>query len=164
MYNGIFLDYYALRIPSYVPNTALAIDMKANAAAIPGDGTYDVPFTHTRDIAAYTVSLLSVEKWEPKYYIAGDTKTWNDMVALAEKARGVKFQVAYDDAEKLRSGEVTKLPGHQSIYETFGPVFAKVQARLSLFMVEVSMVGKGPHLNEMFPEIEAFTAEKALLG
>jgi len=165
---GIFLDFYALSAPSHVPKTAMAVDIVANAAAIPGSGTYPLNFTHSTDIAKYTVALLGLEKWETKYFVVGDTKTWNEFIAIAEAAKGVKFDVTYDSIEKLQQGEITELPGHETIYKAFGdaatakPMFQKMLSQLAVWMAEGLIKSKRPLLNEMFPEIEPLTVEKAL--
>jgi hypothetical protein len=167
IFPGVFLDFYALSVPSHVPKTAMAVDIVANAAAIPGSGDYPMYFTHSNDIARYTVALLGLEKWETKYFVVGDTKTWNEFIAIAEAAKGVKFDVTYDSIEKLQKGECTELPGHKAIYELFGgeaakPMFQKLISQLAVWMAEGKLRMERPLLNEMFPEIEPLTVEKAL--
>jgi nucleoside-diphosphate-sugar epimerase len=167
IFPGVFLDFYALSIPSHVPNNAMALDIVGNAAAIPGTGTYPMYFTHSTDVAKYTVALLGLEKWESKYFIVGDTKTWNEVIAMAEAAKGVKFDVAYDPLDKLSKGEITELPGHRATYEAFGgpaakPFFQKMISQLAVWMAEGQIKWERPLLNEMFPEIEPLTVEKAL--
>jgi hypothetical protein len=167
IFPGIFLDFYALSIPSHVPHMALGVDINANVAGIPGSGTYPNYFTHTVDIAKYTVAVLGIKKWETKYFIVGDTKTWNEFLSIAEEAKGVKFEVTYDPIEKLKKGEVTELPGHKAVYEMFGgeaakPMFQQMVAQLSVWMAEGQMKYKGPFLNEMFPDIKPVTVQQAL--
>jgi hypothetical protein len=41
---------------------------------------------HSRDLATYTARVLSLPKWEKKYGSHGDVKSWNEMIATAEKA------------------------------------------------------------------------------
>ncbi|KAJ4291662.1 hypothetical protein N0V90_009557 [Kalmusia sp. IMI 367209] len=168
IFPGIFLDFYALSVRSHVKRRALGIDIDGNAAAIAGDGEYPVYFTHTADIANYTAALLGLERWEhKKYYLYGDTKTWNEVIAIAECAKGTKFKVAYDEIEKLKRGEITELPGHIQAYEVFGGLEAKgmfqtLMAGVSIYMAEGHMVYKGPLLNEMFPDIKSLTIEEVL--
>lgn len=151
IFPGIFLDFYTLSIDSNVKRTALAIDMDGNAAAIPGDGNYPMYFTHTTDIAKYTNALLGLDNWEKKYYLVGNEMTWNEVVAIAEEAKGVKFNVAYDSVEKLKTGVMTELPGHKATYEHIfanhnedvKAMFQKVISVVAVFMAEGNMVYKG---------------------
>ena len=163
----IFTDFYGLSVPSYVPKTAMAIDIDGNAAAIPGSGTYPLNFTHTIDIAKYTVALLGQSKWETNYFISGDVKTWNEVIAIAEAAKGVKFDVVYDSIEKLQKGEISELPGHVAMYEALGgaaakPAFQGVLAQLAVWMAEGKIKSERPLLNELFPDVEPVTVEQAL--
>ncbi|KAF2692136.1 NAD(P)-binding protein [Lentithecium fluviatile CBS 122367] len=164
IFPGVFLDFYALSTPSHVPRNAMAIDIDANAAAIPGDGTYPVYFTHSTDIAKWTVALLGLKDWETKYFLVGDTKTWNEFIAIAEAAKGVKFDVAYDPIEKLERGEITELPGNKALYELSGgkAMFQKFVAQIAVWMAEGRMLYKAPFLNEMFPDIRPLTVKAAL--
>jgi hypothetical protein len=167
---GIFLDFYTLNgdVASHVPRTALALDIQANAAAIPGSGDYPVYLTHSRDIAAYTARLLSLPtRWVSKYWLHGDVKTWNEVVAIAEKAKGVKFDVTYDSVEKLKGGAMTELPGHKILYEAFGgvaakPVFQQIMSQLSVWIAEGALREGKPSLNEMFPDVRTVTVEEAI--
>ncbi|KAF2443021.1 NAD(P)-binding protein [Karstenula rhodostoma CBS 690.94] len=168
IFPGIFLDFYTLSIPSYTKRSALAIDIDGNAAAIPGDGNYPVYFTHTTDLAKYTTALLGLDHWQKKYYAYGDKMTWNEAVAVAETAKGVKFSVAYDSVEKLKRGEITELPGHKAVYkQLFGSEdakanFQKMMSGVAVFMAEGQMVYEGPLLNEIFPSIKPLKVRDAM--
>jgi hypothetical protein len=167
-YNGIFLDYYAPGFPSYVTVFPTAVDVQANAAGIPGSGDYPVYFTHTSDIGKYVVAALGLSKWEQKYFIVGDKKTWNQVVELGERIKGVKFDVSYDSVEKLKEGRVTELPIHVEKYALFGGEAAKpfVQATMSLhglwFTEGDGEYGPGSYLNEIFSEIKPVSLEDAM--
>jgi hypothetical protein len=167
-HNGIFLDYYAPGFPSYVMMFPSAVDVEANAAGLPGSGDYPVHFTHTSDIGKYVVAALELPKWEKKYFIVGDTKTWDQVVDLAERIKGVKFDVSYDSVEKMKQGSVTELPEHVKKYALFGGDAAKpfVQANLSLHGLWLAAgemeYGTGSYLNKMFPEIKPVSLEEAM--
>ncbi|KAI0854755.1 NAD(P)-binding protein [Xylaria cubensis] len=110
-YTGVFLDYWFVpAVKSYMKPAIMVLDIVNAAAAIPGSGDTPVAFTHTSDVAKYVAAALELEKWEPSYNLIADKVTWNQFLALAEDMRGVKFKVAYDDLEKLKSGQVTELP------------------------------------------------------
>ncbi|KAJ4360048.1 uncharacterized protein N0V89_000607 [Didymosphaeria variabile] len=170
IFPGIFLDFYTLSVPSYTKKSALALDIEGNAAAIPGDGTYPVYFTHTADLATYTTALLGLDHWGKKYFVYADKMTWNEIIAVAEAAKGVKFNVAYDSVEMLKRGEITELPGHKAVYEQFfgseeaKSLFQKVMAGVAVYMAEGQMVYEGPLLNEIFPSITPLTVREALVG
>lgn len=169
IYPGIFLDYFTPGIKTHIAEAALFIDVKANAAGIPGSGDYPVNFTHSTDVAKYTAGLLSLDKWDTKYYIVGDTKSWKELVAIAEKVKGVKFDVTFDSVEKLQRGEITELPGHVPAYEIFGgaaakPIFQSVMAQIGVWMQE----GLGEYkdsvkyLNEVFADVKALDVENGM--
>ncbi|KAF2274022.1 uncharacterized protein EI97DRAFT_435402 [Westerdykella ornata] len=164
--NGIFLDYYAPGVTTHVRRFPLIVDVDHDVAVIPGDGEMTQFFTHTTDIGKYIAALLSLEKWECKYYIKGDALTWNRLLALAERAKGVKFDVTYDSAEKIEKGEVTLVRAHVEILSKVG----MDEAMLKKFMETVFKAliegrgdfGPGSYLNEIFPEIVPLKTEEAL--
>ncbi|KAL1592305.1 hypothetical protein SLS60_011382 [Paraconiothyrium brasiliense] len=170
VFPGIFLDFYALSVRSYTKKSALALDIENNAAAIPGDGTYPVYFTHTTDLATYVTALLGLDHWEKKYFVYADRMTWNEVIAVAEAAKGVKFNVAYDSIEMLKRGEITELPGHRAVYEQFfgseeaKSLFQKVMTGVAVYMAKGEMVYKEPFLNEIFPNFKPLTVREALIG
>ncbi|PLB35797.1 NAD(P)-binding protein [Aspergillus candidus] len=115
--NGIFTDYYGMpKVKSYLQPFVLAVDIAHNAAAIPGSGDVPVVFTHTFDVARFIAAFVSAPDWPERGTIIGDKKTWNELVALAEEAKGVKFNVTHDSEEKLENFQVTELPSHPSMY------------------------------------------------
>ncbi|KAI1746693.1 NAD(P)-binding protein [Xylaria castorea] len=111
-YTGVFLDYWFVpAVKSHMKPAIMVLDIFNAAAAIPGSGDTPIAFTHTSDVAKYVAAALDLEKWEPGYNLTADKITWNEFLALVENVRvGTKFKVAYDDLEKLKSGQVTELP------------------------------------------------------
>jgi hypothetical protein len=169
IYNGLFLEYMVPNIPTYTNSIPFFVDVEANAAAIPGSGDYPVHYTYTRDIGRYIAALLGLEKWEEKYFIAGDTKTLHEVVTLAERVKGTKFDVKYDSIEKLEGGEYTELPGYEKAYAYLGAVeVAKpMMAQMMIFFATLfakghASFGPGSYLNEIFPEIKPMSFEEAL--
>lgn len=168
IYPGIFLEYYVTGLPTHLTRHKIAVDVDANAAGIPGSGNVPITFTYTFDIAKFVAELLSLEKWEQKYFTVGDSKTWNEVVAIAEQAKGVKFVVSYDPVEKLEKGQITELPGHKKAYEEFGgeavakPMVQGMNARFGLWMEEGAFSFRdGAFLNDMFPDIKTLSMEEA---
>ena len=75
-------------LPSHMPNITMILDIPNNAAAIPGSGNVPVIFTHTRDVAKFVAASLDLDTWEPETYVMGDRLTFNELLALAEEAKG----------------------------------------------------------------------------
>lgn len=163
VYNGYFSDYWVPTIKSYMKPMAFVVDMEANTAALPGDGTDCVVFTHSTDVAAFIPSLLIQAKWQKATYIIGDKLSFNEFVDRAQKVKG-PFTVHYDPAEKLERGEITELPGQPIMYdflpkETLQGIFA-AYARLFLNGEYDLKVQPGESLNELFPSVKARTIEQ----
>lgn len=77
---------------------------------------------------------------------------------------GIKFEVAYDSIEMLKSGKVTELPGHVPDYafypkEMMQAIFAGLE-----LVFEDGLVDFKPKqsLNDIFPEIHAVSAKEML--
>ncbi|KAI8278159.1 hypothetical protein K4K60_006490 [Colletotrichum sp. SAR11_57] len=167
VHNGFFLDYWAPQAEkSNMTPFTLFIDIPNDSAAIPGSGNVPSAFTHTRDVAKFVAAALDLKKWDNDLYIVGDKVTWNEFLKLAEDAKGTKFNVAYDSAEKLKAGQTTELPGQISAY----PFFPKeaYQALAGTFgwwfengTFDIPPSGKKT-LNELFPEIKAWKVKEIL--
>ncbi|RSL57706.1 hypothetical protein CEP53_006377 [Fusarium sp. AF-6] len=161
---GYFADYYiAPHIPSHMTILRVVIDMENNAAAIPGTGDVPVAFTYTVDLAKFVAASLSLPKWQPETYLTGDKLTWNQLLQLAETAKGTKFSVTYDPVDSLKEGKVSELPSHavmygflpkeqlQGILATFGLMF-----EAGLFNLE------GPSVVQDFPDNKVRTMKELL--
>ncbi|CCF36710.1 hypothetical protein CH063_08218 [Colletotrichum higginsianum] len=167
IHNGYFLDYWATpAIPSNMTPFTLVLDIPNNVATIPGSGNTPVAFTHTADVSKFVAAALDLEKWEPETFIVGDKVTWNEFLQHAEAAKGTKFKVTYDSVDKLKTGQVTELPSHVPVY----PFFPKeaLQGMASLFgqwfedgVFDLPPAGTKT-LNEVFPEIKAWTVKDIL--
>ncbi|KAH7144174.1 nmrA-like family protein [Dactylonectria estremocensis] len=163
--NGTFLDYYAPpTLKSHYKHGTVVLDIPNAAAGIPGTGDEPQTFTYTFDVARFTIAALDLPSWPRQLRIVGDTLTYNEFVKLAEAARGVKFDVKYDDLEKLRRFEITELPGHLEDYKGFPKhVLLPFLSIFQRWMAEGhGFVPKEGSLNEKFPEIETLTATKLM--
>jgi hypothetical protein len=98
---------------------AVVLDIANDFAAIPGSGDVPVVLTHTFEVARFVAALVKLPRWEKDPYIVGDRVTWNEFLRLAEEAKGIKFTVVHDSLEKLRTGQITELPSHPSLYPFF---------------------------------------------
>lgn len=165
MINGTFLEYFAPpALKSYHPHTVLVLDMEHNAAGIPGDGDVPVTFTYTFDVACFVVAALDLDKWPDELRIVGDELTFNEFLALAEEAKGAKFDVSYDPVDKLEASQITELPGHQDAYTRFPK--DRLQWFLAIFEMWMARgqgrVSREGSLNEIFPEIKPLTAKEMM--
>ncbi|PGG95147.1 hypothetical protein AJ79_08200 [Helicocarpus griseus UAMH5409] len=162
---GFFMDYYGLpKVKSYLQPFIFAVDMCSSAAAIPGSGNTPVAFTHTFDVAKFVAALMDQESWPERSIVVGDKKTWNEVVAIAEEVKGTKFNVTYDNEEKLKTFQVTELPSHTPLY----PFYPKVQ--LQYFLAVYGRWADAGHfdlpekdtLNARFPQIRAMSMTELL--
>jgi hypothetical protein len=118
--NGFFMDYFGIpHVKSYLGPFPLVLDIAAARAAIPGSGAVPIALTYSFDIGRFVAQLLQAPKWEKESVIVGDKVSWNEFLAIAEEARGVKFEVAHDSMEVLQQGKVTELPGQKELYPFF---------------------------------------------
>ncbi|KAI9042144.1 NAD(P)-binding protein [Aspergillus affinis] len=164
-YNSIFLDYFSTpAMKTNLKPNVFVIDIANKIAVIPGDGNTPVTFTYTYDLARFIVAALDLEKWEEESRVVGDELTWNQFVALAEESRGAKFDVCYDDVEKLKRFEITELPGHQALYDYFPKkAFQWFISIFELFTTDGSShIQRAGCLNDRFPHIKALTVKEML--
>ncbi|PYH91823.1 NAD(P)-binding protein [Aspergillus ellipticus CBS 707.79] len=105
---GFFMDYWGMpRVRSNLQQHVFGIDIANCRAAIPGDGNDTLCMTYTYDMAKLLVRLLELEDWAEFSVVVGDEITYNQLLELAEEARGRKFDVVYDSVEKVQQGKVT---------------------------------------------------------
>jgi nucleoside-diphosphate-sugar epimerase len=146
------------------------VDVENNVAGLPGTGTDAIHFTYSFDVAKFTAALLALEKWERNYYVAGDIKTWNEVVEIVERAKGVKFKVVYDPVENLERGVINEIPGQRSAGAALGGEKNKEMLRRMAVMFRLWQIQglaskrEGVCLNEVVSEVEPLTLEKAWEG
>lgn len=80
------------------------IDIPAGTADIPGDGKKPVKYTSTQDVGRFVAGSLDLEHWEPLSGMAGDNKTYDEVVEIAEKVTGGKRKLLrrYTSPEEFR--------------------------------------------------------------
>lgn len=80
------------------------IDIPAGTADIPGDGKTPVKYTSTQDVGRFVAGSLDLEHWEPVSGMAGDNKTYDEVVEIAERVTGGKRKLLrrYTSAEEFR--------------------------------------------------------------
>ncbi|KAH6723529.1 hypothetical protein BKA61DRAFT_727416 [Leptodontidium sp. MPI-SDFR-AT-0119] len=148
---GFFMDYFGQpHYPSYIAQFVIAIDIANNLAAIPGTGNVKAVLSHSLTIAAYVAAYVDLPKWKEEESVIGDRVTLNEVLALAEAAKGAKFKVTYDPLSDLKAGKMTLMPGQWSDDESvammalFGKWFEE-----GTFDIKTSRP-----MNELFPEIK----------
>ncbi|UKZ95785.1 uncharacterized protein TrAFT101_010600 [Trichoderma asperellum] len=155
--NGYFMDYYGYpHVKTYLKPLSFVIDVKNKAAGIPGTGDDIVAFTYTADVAKFVVASLGLPKWEEITYCYGEKSSYNKILALAEEARGTKFNVTHDSVEKLNKGEVTELPSHPAMY-SIAPkeVFQGILSLFGKWIIDGGFdVPEEISLNAKFPDIK----------
>ncbi|KAJ4225653.1 hypothetical protein NW757_014290 [Fusarium falciforme] len=86
---GYFLDYWGMPyIKTHLTATVPVIDIANAVAAIPGTGDEPVAFSYSFDVAKVVARLLEIPEWQQTTYIVGDKLSWNELLGLAQEARG----------------------------------------------------------------------------
>lgn len=77
---------------------------------------------------------------------------------------GTKFDVAYDDVEKLKAGQVTELPAQVNAgLFSAGDAYRKFLAFTHLLMANGKFnIDEGRHAKDVFPEIRPKTVKSLL--
>jgi nucleoside-diphosphate-sugar epimerase len=165
------MDYFGQPwAPTHMPSEVPFVDIEACQATIPGTGDEQVAWTHTTDLAKFVNRAISMEPgtWPEHSWIVGDKVTFHQILTVAEKARGVKFNVTYDSLEKLRNGKVTPIPAnkaHAALYST--PEFDATDRLMAMFAGIGAAMASGDldiaekdSLNSQFPDIKTIKVIK----
>ncbi|RSL74242.1 hypothetical protein CEP53_000349 [Fusarium sp. AF-6] len=156
--NGWFLDYYGMpHWKTHLEPWINVMNVEKKWAVIPGDGSVKASFITSQDMSRFVARLMDLEKWNKVSPIFANTLSFNELVEMAEKARGCKFKVANDSLEKLQSGKI-------SFHEDFPPIgygegdqafFAMLhyQAAIGRYLVPRDY----PPLDEEFPDLKITT-------
>ncbi|KAE9582672.1 hypothetical protein CGMCC3_g1354 [Colletotrichum fructicola] len=164
IYAGLFMDYWAMpNVHSYMMPFSPGIDMSLRKAVVPGTGKDVMSMTYTIDLARFIVRLLDEPNWPKTASISGTDATFNEIIALLEKYHNAKFEVIYDDVEKLKSGDATlvSIPNESSGIPV--ALLKQMTVAFSLMVVSgVCALPKEGRLNDMFPELRLTTVEELL--
>lgn len=86
---GFFMDYWGMPyVETHLAPFTFGIDMGNCQAAIPGDGNDHLSLTYSKDLAKFVVRTLDLDEWPDLSIGVGDDITFNEMLRLAEEARG----------------------------------------------------------------------------
>ncbi|KAI9839153.1 MAG: hypothetical protein M1819_003146 [Sarea resinae] len=162
-YVGQIMDHLGTpHIKSHMGVYSIHFDMANRAAAIPGTGNDLLSFTYSFDVARFVEAALDMARWENEMFCYSDNGTYNDVLKLAEEARGSKFTVTYDSVEKLERGEMTELPFHPSWYPRIPkPALQRRYATFGLLTIQgLTHLPEEKSLNKVFPQIQTKTVEE----
>nr|XP_036577394.1 Isoflavone reductase-like protein IRL 1 [Colletotrichum truncatum]KAF6784365.1 Isoflavone reductase-like protein IRL 1 [Colletotrichum truncatum] len=161
--NGFFLDYYGMpHWKTYMHPWINFVNVEKKWAVISGDGSAKVNLITSQDMAKFIARLMDLPKWSRVSSIAVETKSILELLEIAEKARGSKFNVVHDDLEKLKSGKISFISEFPDIglsQDDAEAVFAKIHYYAGTNAV---LVPTEDTLNSKFPDIATKTAEEVI--
>lgn len=169
IHTGLFLDYLAWPVMlSDLEIQSLIVNLRTNRAVIHGSGNTHIAWTHTRDVASFTVALLDVKDWDKRYFSFADRLTSRELVQLCEELKGFKFEVTHDKKEDLEEGRCTLLP-HPTTDDFKDTRFDQIDAYTSYMAKLGSIIDDGltdlgteSSFKRICPEIAPLTAREVI--
>ncbi|OGE48738.1 hypothetical protein PENARI_c026G06160 [Penicillium arizonense] len=151
---GFFMDYWGMpHVQTHLQPFSFGIDISSATAAIPGDGNNVICMTYTYDMATYLVKALDLKEWPEFSVIVGDEVTYNQILSMAEEFTGKKFDVTYDSADKIKSGDVT-VPVQPEGVDSSTDELKEITALVSRLTINNVFKLPGDRLNAQFPEVK----------
>ncbi len=133
------MDYFGQpHIPSYLRPFKWALDIESRRAVIPGTGNEIISLTYSKDVARVIDRLVDEDVWPQFSIVSGSDTTFNEMVAIAERVTGDKFNVAYDSLEDLKAGKAKLVSEDGGSYNGFDPVM--IAAMVGTLLAEGKMI------------------------
>lgn len=87
--NGWFLDYFGMPYwQTHLHPWVNVLNMVRRWAAVPGDGSAKANFVTTQDMGKFVANMMDLGSWSKVSTIVGDCLTMNQLVEMAEEARG----------------------------------------------------------------------------
>lgn len=144
-YVGYFLDFWSYpHAKTYQLPNIIAVDIEHNVAAIPSTGDKSVSIA---------------EEVKGECHILHKQR-----ILLTHQGGGTKFKVTYDSLDLLRTGKVTELPAHLSLYAHMPK--EEIQSIFSVFGIwfHEGMFNLQPTetLNQVFPHIKPWNVKEVL--
>jgi hypothetical protein len=176
---GIFLD--SLTAPhnpltTYITPFWVFVDINHEQCVFPGDGSYPLILTHSRDVAAYIERLvgLPAKDWPRECLAASNKLQVKDLEPLLKKTTGKEpkikiivfqllilmigkdFHVTFDSVEAINKGHITPLPSNRPVFEdpVKGELFHEVERQVMLSMLSHAHELPGKSLAEIFPDVQ----------
>lgn len=157
---GVFMDYFGQpHIPSHLRPFKWALDIESRRAAIPGTGNEVLSMTYSKDVARFVDRLVDEDEWPEVSIVSGSDTTLNEMVAIAERVTGDKFNVTYDSLEELKAGKATVVSKSDGSYNGIDPVMIAAIVGTSLAEGK-AMLPKDGRL--AFPDIQPMSVEELI--
>ncbi|KAI8271205.1 hypothetical protein K4K58_000083 [Colletotrichum sp. SAR11_239] len=158
--SGMFMDYFGLpNIPSHLRPFQWGLNVPARKAAIPGNGDEQFSVTYSKDLARFLDRLLDETSWPEWSIISGTDTCMNELVSLAEKVTGDKFDVVYDPVEDLQKGKATLVFEDGASYGGMDSALMAAMLGLSIAQNEM-LLPKDGRLNQKFPDIQPISVER----
>ncbi|GJE97671.1 NAD(P)-binding protein [Phanerochaete sordida] len=155
---GIFMNYLASGTPGvgHLHPLRIMIDVEHAKATSPGDGNVHIVYTRAEDVGAFVAASLDLPRWPEFSQMRGDRLTLNEIVRLAEEARGKKFEVTYLSEEQilatLSSREKPSVVHPDARFAAFD--FEKFIYEWYLEVVRSNPIGyEGRNLNKLCPQV-----------
>ncbi|ESK93070.1 hypothetical protein Moror_8882 [Moniliophthora roreri MCA 2997] len=140
---GIFINYFAFgskkeeEAMKHLRRHPVWVDVANGKADIAGDGGQKLYYTRAEDTGLFVAEATQLDTWPETLDMAGDVISLNEVVAIAERVTGRKFEVKYNTKEDL----LADMPPTPQGWTDFLRL-----CKLSIIMGEV---GQGTKLNEL---------------
>ncbi|CAI0651643.1 unnamed protein product [Colletotrichum noveboracense] len=158
--SGMFMDYFGLpNIPSHLRPFRWGLNVPARKAAIPGNGNEQFSVTYSKDLARFLDRLPDETSWPEWSIISGTDTCMNELVSLAEKVTGDKFDVVYDPVEDVQKGRATPVFEDGASYGGMDSALMAAMLGLSIAQNEM-LLPKDGRLNQKFPDIQPVSVER----
>ncbi|KAL0060852.1 hypothetical protein AAF712_012316 [Marasmius tenuissimus] len=127
---------------------AIRVDISNGTADIPGDGTVKQFYTVAEDVGALVAEATQLEAWPKQLDMAGDEISYNEIVSVAGKITGKKFNVTRSTREDVLKVMNQPPKGWKDYYY------------LSQLSVIVGETQQGKTLNGLVPNFKPTTVEE----
>ncbi|KAG7093649.1 hypothetical protein E1B28_007311 [Marasmius oreades] len=106
---GLFMNYFAYGNPKpdggkahgHLRQFPFVIDISKGTADVPGDGNHKFCYTTAEDVGRFTAAATQLETWSEDGTMAGDFRTINEIIQMAERVTGKTFDVKYNTEDDL---------------------------------------------------------------
>lgn len=162
---GWLLDSHGiLHYKSHMKPFKYVLDFDNRRAVLPGDGTHPVSVLHSADIAKYIAAMLEQSKWPELSPLASDRMSWGEMVKVAERVMGEKWDISYDSVESLEQGQATLFEQPEGTYSGFTEGgLRNMVSEFGMMVVtgRMDVTTEGTR-NAEFPQVEPITVEEII--
>ncbi|KAH7121169.1 hypothetical protein B0J11DRAFT_58997 [Dendryphion nanum] len=162
---GWLLDSHGIpHYKSHMKPFKYVLDFDNRRAVLPGDGTNPVSVLHSTDIAKYIAAMLEQSKWPELSPLASDRMSWGEMVKVAERVMGEKWDISYDSVESLKQGQATLFEQPEGTYSGFTEEGLRhMVSEFGMMVVtgRMDVTTEGTR-NAEFPQVEPITVEEII--